>query len=52
MSLLEDFLIKPSSEVNLSEFQTDYSGEFSSKKEAQKLLTKNIKKKTYCYQFY
>ena len=44
MSLLEDFLIKPSSEVNLSEFQTDYSGEFSSKKEAQKLLTKNIKK--------
>jgi len=44
MSLLEDFLIKPSAEIDLSKFRTDYSGDFNSKKEAQKILRKNIKK--------
>ncbi|MFZ0454761.1 MAG: polyphosphate kinase 2 family protein [Ignavibacteriaceae bacterium] len=44
MSLLEDFLIKPSAEIRLSDFQTDYTGELKTKKEAKKLLRKNIKK--------
>ncbi len=44
MSLAEDFLAKSSANINLSEFQTDYTGELNSKKEAKKLLSKNIKK--------
>lgn len=44
MLLLEDFLIKPSAKVNLSEFSTNYTGTFESKKEAEELLKKNIKK--------
>ena len=44
MSLSEDFLAKSSADFSLSEFQTDYTGELNSKKEAKKLLSKNIKK--------
>ncbi len=44
MKIVEDFLVKPGSELVLSELQTDYTGTFNSKKEAEKLLHKNIKK--------
>ena len=44
MSLVDDFLIKPSAEINLSEFPTDYTATFNSKEEAEELLKKNIKK--------
>ena len=43
-SMLEEFLIKPGSKINLSEFQTSYTGKFSSKEEAEELLKENIKK--------
>ena len=44
MSLSESFLAKSSADFSLSEFQTDYTGELNSKKEAKKILSKNIKK--------
>ena len=44
MSLSESFLAKSSADFSLSEFQTNYSGELNSKKEAKKILSKNIKK--------
>ena len=40
MSLVDDFLIKPSAEIN----PTDYTATFNSKEEAEELLKKNIKK--------
>jgi PPK2 family polyphosphate:nucleotide phosphotransferase len=42
--MLEDFLIKPGMEINLSEFQTSGTGRYNSKEEAMELLNKNIKK--------
>jgi PPK2 family polyphosphate:nucleotide phosphotransferase len=44
MSLLEDFLVKPSADIHLAEFPTDYTDKFGSKKEAGEILKKNIKK--------
>ena len=40
------FLISPRSKINLSKFPTDYSGDFKSKKEAVKILKKNIERMT------
>jgi len=40
------FIISPSSKLNLSKFPTDNSGDFKSKKEAVKLLKKNIQRMT------
>ena len=42
--MIEEFLIKPGTEVNLSEFDSSYTGDFKSKDEAKELLRKNIKK--------
>jgi PPK2 family polyphosphate:nucleotide phosphotransferase len=42
--MIEDFLIKPGSEIKLSELPTSFTGTFNSKKEAEKLLKKNINK--------
>ena len=44
MSSLEDFIVKPNSEISLSDFQTDFTGKLNSKEEAAELLKKNIKK--------
>ena len=40
------FLVPPKSKLNLSKFPTNYSGEFKSKKEAVKILKKNIERMT------
>lgn len=40
------FIISPNSKLNLLKFPTDYSGDFKSKKEAVKLLKKNIQRMT------
>jgi len=40
------FLISPKSKINLSKFPMDYSGDFNSKKEAVKILKKNIERMT------
>ena len=40
------FLISPRSKINLLKFPTDYSGDFKSKKEAVKILKKNIERMT------
>ena len=40
------FLVLPKSKINLSKYPTDYSGEFKSKKEAVKILKKNIERMT------
>ena len=40
------FLVAPKSKINLSKFPTDYSGDFKSKKEAVKILKKNIERMT------
>jgi len=40
------FLVPPKSKLNLSKFPTDYSGDFKSKKEAVKILKKNIERMT------
>jgi PPK2 family polyphosphate:nucleotide phosphotransferase len=44
MSLLDDFIIKPGNEINLSKFHTDFTGSLKSKKESKKLLKQNIKR--------
>jgi PPK2 family polyphosphate:nucleotide phosphotransferase len=43
---IKKFLITPNSKINLSKFPTDNTEEFKSKKEAAKLLKKNIKRMT------
>ena len=40
------FLVLPKSKINLSKYPTDYSGDFKSKKEAVKILKKNIERMT------
>ena len=40
------FLISPNSKINLSKFPTDFSSDFKSKKEAVKILKKNIERMT------
>jgi PPK2 family polyphosphate:nucleotide phosphotransferase len=42
--MIEEFLIKPETKINLSEFETSYTAEFKSKKEAKDKLKTNIKK--------
>ena len=43
---IKKFLVPPKSKLNLSKFPTDYSGDFKSKKEAVKILKKNIERMT------
>lgn len=40
------YLVLPKSKINLSKYLTDYSGDFKSKKEAVKILKKNIERMT------
>jgi PPK2 family polyphosphate:nucleotide phosphotransferase len=40
------FLVSTKAKINLSKFPTDYSGKFKSKKEAVKLLKKNVERMT------
>ena len=42
--MIEEFIIKPGTEINLSEFDSSYTGNFKSRHEATELLKKNIKK--------
>ena len=43
---IKKFLVTPNSKINLSKFPTDNTEEFKSKKEAAKLLKKNIQRMT------
>jgi len=43
---IKKFLVSPNSKLNLLKLPTDYSGDFKSKKEAVKILKKNIERMT------